>query len=313
MPPSKQPRTPKTPPVRADATTAPAPATAPAEAVADAVAGTTKGGRASAGTTPARKKPAAKKPAAKGAAAADAELATPPAPERGTKAAPAGRAAKPKPKAPAKAGAKPKAPTKPKAATKPKAPAKPRAAAATSKSRPAAEPAPAPEPTSAAARDEALRANLASLRDLLAGGVVLTAQRLQEAVDEAVTRGRITRRDAEDLASGLLNAGRQQTQDLLADLEALLGRGRTDLSSRSSITKATVKGSERVLREVDRARRAAGIGTAFPILGYDELTGAQVIKRLPELTAAELRKVRDHEQRSSARATVLKAIEDRLA
>lgn len=172
------------------------------------------------------------------------------------------------------------------------------------KSRPAAEPVPAPEPTSAAARDEALKANLASLRDLLAGGVVLTAQRLQEAVDEAVTRGRITRRDAEELASSLISAGRQQTSDLLADLE--------QLSSPRSITRATVKGGERVLREVDRARRAAGMGTAFPILGYDELTAAQVVARLGELTPAELRKVRDYENANSGRVTVLRAVDRAL-
>ena len=188
---------------------------------------------------------------------------------------------------------------------------KPRAAAGASRA--AAEPVPAPEPSSADARDEALRANLASLRDLLAGGVVLTTQRLQHAVDEAVMRGRMTRRDAEDLASGLLDAGRQQTADLLADLEQLLGRGRGDLSSARAITKGAVKGSsDRVLREVDRARRAAGLGASFPILGYDELTVAQVVGRLGELSPAELRTVRDHERRNAGRDLVLEAVEQTL-
>jgi polyhydroxyalkanoate synthesis regulator phasin len=190
--------------------------------------------------------------------------------------------------------------------------AKPEARAAR-RPRAAAEPVSAPEPTSPDARDEALRANLASLRDLLAGGVVLTAQRLQEAVDDAVMRGRITRRDAEDLAGGLLSAGRQQTADLLADLEQVLGRGRSELTSARSITKGAVKGSsDRVLREVDRARRAAGLGASFPILGYDELTTAQVTQRLGELTPAELRTVRDHERRNAGRAPVLAAVEEAL-
>jgi polyhydroxyalkanoate synthesis regulator phasin len=188
---------------------------------------------------------------------------------------------------------------------------KPRAAAGASRA--AAEPVPAPEPSSADARDEALRANLASLRDLLAGGVVLTTQRLQQAVDEAVMRGRMTRRDAEELASGLLDAGRHQTADLLADLERLLGRGRGDLSSARAITKGAVKGSsDRVLREVDRARRAAGLGASFPILGYDELTVAQVVGRLGELSPAELRTVRDHERRNAGRDLVLEAVEQAL-
>ncbi|MBA2348038.1 MAG: hypothetical protein H0V81_07070 [Solirubrobacterales bacterium] len=192
-------------------------------------------------------------------------------------------------------------------------PAAKNARATPAATRPAAEPAAAPDPTSAAARDEAVLANLASLRDLLAGGVVLTAQRLQESVDDAVSRGRMTRRDAEELSRGLVRAGRQQTADLVADLEQLLGRGRGDLDSARSITKGAVKGSsERVLREVDRARRAAGLGTVFPILGYDELTAAQVTARLKELTPTELRKVRDHEQANAARKTVLRAVEKAL-
>ena len=190
MPQPKQPPSTPTPPLRGDATAAPAAAVAPAASTKKAVA---------------------------------------------KKAAPAKRAA-------AKAAPKPRR-------------------APSAGSRPAAEPAAAPDPTSAAARDEALRANLASLRDLLAGGVVLSAQRLQDAIDEAVTRGRMTRHDAEDLATGLLSAGRQQTADLLAELEQLLGKGRNDLTAAGALTKEAVKGSgDLVLREVDKARRAAGLG-----------------------------------------------------
>ena len=67
-----------------------------------------------------------------------------------------------------------------------------------------------------------------------------------------------------------------------------------------------------MLREVDRARRAAGVGPSFPILGYDDLTAAQVTERLGELDAAELRKVRDYEQRNANRKSVLAAIEQKL-
>ncbi len=261
---------------------------------------------------PQPKQPAAKKPtAAKQPAAGKSAAKTPAAKTPAAKKKPAAKtpAAKKKPAAAKTAKSKPAAPPKRAATAKP---AKRRAAG--SASRPAAKPTAAPDPTSADARDEALRANLASLRDLLAGGVVLTAQRLQESIDEAVARGRITRRDAEDLASGLLSSGRQQTADLLADLEQLLGRGRSDLTSARSITRGAVKGSsERVLREVDRARRAAGLGQAFPILGYDELTAAQITARLGELTPAELRRVRDHERRTADRAGVLTAVEKALS
>jgi hypothetical protein len=67
-----------------------------------------------------------------------------------------------------------------------------------------------------------------------------------------------------------------------------------------------------VLGEVDRARRRVGVGPAFPISLYDELTARQVQARLGELVPAQLRKVRDHERRHANRTTVLAAIERRL-
>jgi polyhydroxyalkanoate synthesis regulator phasin len=158
----------------------------------------------------------------------------------------------------------------------------------------------------AAARDDAVRANLAQLRDLLAGGIVLTPQRLQETLDEAVARGRMVRQDAEELTRSLLSVGRQQTQDLLGDLEQLLGTGAKRARSR-----ATQRGG-RVLREVDKARRRVGVPPTFPILGYDDLAAAQVTTRLGDLTPPELRKVRDYERRNANRKSVLNAIEKAL-
>jgi polyhydroxyalkanoate synthesis regulator phasin len=127
--------------------------------------------------------------------------------------------------------------------------------------------------------------------------VVLTRERVQEAFDEAVDRGRLTRQDATELAAELLSRGRRQTEDLLSDLEQLVTR--------------TGPG-DRVLRELDRARRATGLGPSFPISGYDELTAAQVQTRLGDLAAPELRKVRDYERRNANRKSVLQAIEQKL-
>jgi polyhydroxyalkanoate synthesis regulator phasin len=136
--------------------------------------------------------------------------------------------------------------------------------------------------------------------------IVVTRERLQEALDEAVERGRMTRDDATALLADLVQRGRKQTDDLRDDIESLLTGAR-------STTRRSVSGSaERVLREVDRARRAAGVGPAFPILGYDDLTAAQVTDRLGDLTPAELRKVRDYEKRNANRKSVLAAVEQKL-
>ena len=125
--------------------------------------------------------------------------------------------------------------------------------------------------------------------------VVVTRDRLQEALDDAVERGRMTRDDAGALLAELLQRGRE-------DIEGLLDGA-----------KSTPRGSaERVLREVDRARRVAGVGPSFPILGYDDLTAAQVNERLGDLGPAELRKVRDYEKRNANRKSVLAAVEQKL-
>jgi hypothetical protein len=125
--------------------------------------------------------------------------------------------------------------------------------------------------------------------------VLLTRERLQEAVDDAVERGRMTRSDATELVTAIFTLGRRTTEDVLGDIDQLLGGP-----------------AERVRREVDRARRATGLGPSFPIMGFDDLTAAQVQARLDDLTPAELRKVRDYERRNANRKTVLAAIESKL-
>lgn len=165
-------------------------------------------------------------------------------------------------------------------------------------------------------REEAVLANLSALRETLAEGVVITGERLQEAMDDAVRRGKVTADDAQDIVTRLVNAGRQQTRDLLDEIEQLLTRGRGTIedTARTAAERARkAPGTDRVLKEVDRARRAAGLGPSFPITDYENLTAAQVTGRLDELSPAELRKVREHEKRNANRKGVLAAVEKQLA
>lgn len=136
--------------------------------------------------------------------------------------------------------------------------------------------------------------------------VLLSRERIQETLDEAAERGRVTRGDANALASELVRRGRVQTDELLRDLESLLGRGRGQLES------ATRQSMERIVRRADRARRTIGVGPSFPIIGYDDLTAGQVERRLGDLTPAELRRVRDYERRHANRKSVLEGIERAL-
>ena len=54
-----------------------------------------------------------------------------------------------------------------------------------------------------------------------------------------------------------------------------------------------------------------GIGEV-PIVGYDELTVAEVTERLADLSADELQRVRDYERRNRNRAPLLEQIDARL-
>jgi hypothetical protein len=175
--------------------------------------------------------------------------------------------------------------------------------------------------------------SVAELRNALARGVIgplnlvmLTRDRIEEVMDDAVSRGRVTADDAQKLAQTLIERGRKQTNDVLGDLEGLLtragdpggarSRGRDAADrARRQVSEATAKAraaADPVLAQADRARRAAGVGPAFPIIGYDDLTVAQVLSRLGALRPAELRKVRDYEKRHANRKTVLSDIEQRL-
>src|SRR3954469_4879577 len=204
----------------------------------------------------------------------------------------------PQPKKPASSTKRKPAARKP-AARKPAARKKP-AAAAPKKAAPAVTPVPT--------TPDEVAANLSILRERLVSSLTLTPGRLQDAVDDAVRRGRMTRKDAEDLLATLVSAGRAQTEQLVAEVEALLGRGRGG----DGLRERAAGSGDRVLRTVDRARRRVGVGAAFPILGYDDLNAAQVTKRLGHLTPAQLRKVRDHERRNGNRKSVLAAIERKL-
>jgi hypothetical protein len=108
--------------------------------------------------------------------------------------------------------------------------------------------------------------------------MVITRERLQDTLDDAVRRGRMTRDDA---------------TDLLAEI----------------VRRAISAPTDRVLREV---RRVTGAADVFPIDEYDELTAAQIVSRIGELPLDELRRVRDYERRNANRKTVLAALDAKL-
>ena len=159
-----------------------------------------------------------------------------------------------------------------------------------------------------------------AFRNALERSLVLSRERLEEALDDAVQRGRMTRTDANELVSRLVTRGRQQTDDLIKELERLLDQARTEVESRVRPARRRVEraakrardATEPAMAQADRLRRRAGVGSA-PITGYDRLNASQVKARLKDMTTADLRKVRTREKRGKARKGILDAIEKQLA
>jgi polyhydroxyalkanoate synthesis regulator phasin len=161
--------------------------------------------------------------------------------------------------------------------------------------------------------------------------VTLSRDRIQDVVDDAVKRGRMTRGDANELVSNLLERSRKYGDDLLKDLENLLRDARKevearmkDVESRVAPTRKRVErearrasraardAADRPLATADSLRRRAGVGSGTPISGYDQLTVPQVKRRLRDLDKPGLRKVRTQEKRGKARKSILDEVEKLL-
>jgi polyhydroxyalkanoate synthesis regulator phasin len=146
----------------------------------------------------------------------------------------------------------------------------------------AGEPADTPAGKVAAARERLVRGVLSPVNAAL-----LTRRHIEEVLDDAVSRGRMTRADAQDMIQTLLSRGARATDDLLSDVERMLGGSGDSLETPTA-------------------------GSSKPIPDYDDLSAAQVLERLEGLTPAELRKTRDYEARHGNRKTVLDRIDRKL-
>lgn len=131
--------------------------------------------------------------------------------------------------------------------------------------------------------------------------VMLTADRIQAVLDEAVAQGRMTRNDAQEVAQELVLLGRSQTERVVTEIESLISEGREQIDS-----------AKRAAREA--ATRVMGKDTAArePVTGYDDMTANEAIAALGKLDSASLRGLRDYEKRNANRKTVLRAVDQKL-
>jgi len=90
--------------------------------------------------------------------------------------------------------------------------------------------APAKEGTPSESRAEQ---SVEAFREALEKSVTISRERLQEVVDDAVRRGRMTRGDAEELVNRLVTRSREQVDDILGQLEALVKQLGEEVSDRA--------------------------------------------------------------------------------
>jgi polyhydroxyalkanoate synthesis regulator phasin len=196
------------------------------------------------------------------------------------------------------------------------------------KAKQAVEPEPAPTGTRA-------EQSVQAFREALEKSVHISRERLQEVVDDAVRRGRMTRGDGEELVTRVITRGREQAEDILGELERVVnqlrgeveaaakeprksadraaGRAKRELvgARAQRARKRAVAAVDQPLAGADRVRRRARI-PGFPITAYDQLSVRQIDRRLTELTREQLRKVRDYERRNKARKGLLRSLDRRL-
>lgn len=155
--------------------------------------------------------------------------------------------------------------------------------------------------------DDQLREAFSDVGDALQRAIVLSTDRLQSVLEDAVVRGRMTRRDAEELATNLVSLGREQAQELGAELDSL---------ARSFPGKVAGKVDPRgKLRRREPADiEATPVDAAAPAPADDpaSLTVSELTVVVAAADAPALRQLRERELAGKARATVLKAIDRKL-
>jgi polyhydroxyalkanoate synthesis regulator phasin len=177
----------------------------------------------------------------------------------------------------------------------------------------------APKETARNASSERAEQSIQAFRDALEKSITISRERLQEVVDDAVRRGRMTRGDAEEIVNRVVVRGRDQAEELLGQLERLLSqvreapdRARSEVGTRAEMARKRAVGAvDKPLAGADRVRRRAR-APGFPITAYDQLSIRQIDSRLQDLTRDQLRRVRDYERRNKARKGLLRALDRKL-
>jgi hypothetical protein len=177
--------------------------------------------------------------------------------------------------------------------------------------------------------------NLRALRGALEHSLTIQRTRVQEIVDDLVSRGTLSRNDADGLLGQLLASSKDYSQALLqvldsvtADTRKTLGAGIAPVMATAGkaaglvadtvrqaprlVSKTPSRGTGKTAPKAVAKPADAPAAPAAPIPGYAGLTVAEIKPRLAGLSSSNLRKVRDLELAGKARKTVLAQIDQLL-
>lgn len=178
--------------------------------------------------------------------------------------------------------------------------------------------------------------NFKALRGALEHSVTIQLGRLQQAVDDLVSAGSLTRAEADKLVNSLVTSSKGYSQALISVVDALSAETRKNVEAGLATAVAPVLGTagkiaDTVLAKAPGRKRSAKPAATpvskpaakparsaadkpvklDPIPGYSGLTVAQVRPKLAGLKASELRRVRQLEADGKKRKSLLAEI-DRL-
>lgn len=179
--------------------------------------------------------------------------------------------------------------------------------------------------------DEHLRETFSEVGDALQRALVLSSDRVQSVLEDAVLRGRMTRRDAEELATHLVTLGREQAQELRTALARSVGdtvasAGEAVASASGAVATAvpgkkrrrtkdaSPKGTRPAAASVATPNRSAAKAATTSNVPDDPSTktAKELVELTAKLTTSELWTLRELEAAGKGRATVLKAIDRKL-
>lgn len=170
-----------------------------------------------------------------------------------------------------------------------------------------------------------MREAFSEVGDALQRAAVLSSDRVQSVFEDAVLRGRMTRRDAEELASSLMALGRDQAQELRSEVDqiarALPGKvaeavdPRTKRRRRKAREEETAAQRAEAAKFVDHGPAKAQASAKSAAVAPDPATASakDLIAVIPKLSPAQLKALRTKEAAGKSRATVLGAIDKKLS